>query len=58
LKRKTLNFLLSLLSSGIKSKGSNLLEKWSRILAESSYVQKSLSCRIIFVLMGITDFSF
>jgi len=36
LKRQTLNFLLDLLSPGIKSKGSNLLEKWSRILAESS----------------------
>jgi FkbM family methyltransferase len=36
LKRKTLNFLLDLLSPGIKSKGANLLEKWSRILAESS----------------------
>ena len=36
MKRKTLNFLLDLLSPGIKSKGANLLEKWSRILAESN----------------------
>ena len=36
MKRKALNFLLNSLSSGIKSRGSNLLEKWSRILAEST----------------------